>query len=130
MIAPTFEDIDSLFNNKSLDVSTPESNIPELILMQWYGYTNLIEHCVENKKIGEELVDLLYKNGFCTIELKRFATSEYYPNPNRSAFSYFYYFLCVDFDKDNEIIMNLGIEVAGIYKHSTFNYKDLHVQNH
>ncbi|MGR4859847.1 nucleotidyltransferase family protein [Bacteroides pyogenes] len=50
--------------------------------------------------------------------------------PHHRPFSYFDCFLCGDFQKANLIIKNIGIEVAGSYKHSTFNYKNVHVENH
>ena len=75
------------------------------------------------------LAELYHEQGIRTFCLKGFVTSSFYPKPNHRLFCDFDCFLS-DFCKGNELVKQLGIEVAGSYKHSTFNYEKVHVENH
>ena len=75
------------------------------------------------------LAGLYREHGIRTFCLKGFVTSSFYPNPMLRAFCDFDCFLS-DFSTGNELVKQAGIEVAGSYKHATFNYEAIHVENH
>lgn len=75
------------------------------------------------------LAELYHEHGIRIFGLKGFVTSSFYPKPNQRAFCDFDCFLS-DFCKGNELVERLGIDVSGSYKHATFNFEDIHVENH
>ena len=78
---------------------------------------------------AKRLAELYHENGIQTYSLKGFVTSSFYPKPQQRSFCDFDCFLS-DFERGNEIVKNHSIEVAGSYKHSTFNFETIHVENH
>lgn len=75
------------------------------------------------------LAELYHKHGIRTFCLKGFVTNSFYPKPKLRVFCDFDCFLG-DFCKGNELAKQIGIDVAGSYKHATFNYEAIHVENH
>lgn len=99
--------------------------------LQWIGMALRVEHDYERKLVDvEKLINLWKCYGIRTIALKGFVTCQYYPVPKHRPFSDFDCFLCGDFERGNEIIRQKGIEVKGSYKHKTFDFGCLHVENH
>lgn len=78
---------------------------------------------------SKHLAELYHKHGIRTWALKGFVTSSFYPKPQQRIFCDFDCYLS-DFKRGNEIVKQKGIEVAGSYKHATFNFEDVHVENH
>lgn len=75
------------------------------------------------------LAELYHEHGIRTWALKGFVTGSFYPKPQLRFFCDFDCFLS-DFKRGNEIVRQQGVEVAGSYKHATFNFKEVHVENH
>lgn len=78
---------------------------------------------------AKNLAELYHEHGIRTFGLKGFVTSSFYPKPMQRVFCDFDCFLS-DFNKGNELAKQRGIEVAGNYKHATFNFETIHVENH
>lgn len=78
---------------------------------------------------SKHLAALYLEHGIRTWALKGFVTSSFYPKPHQRFFCDFDCYLS-DFKRGNEIVRQHGVEVAGSYKHATFNYEDVHVENH
>lgn len=75
------------------------------------------------------LAELYHEHGIRTFCLKGFVTSSFYPKPMQRFFCDFDCYLS-EFKKGNELVEQAGIEVSGSYKHATFNYEVVHVENH
>lgn len=70
-------------------------------------------------------------SGIRTLVLKGFAYASYYPTPNNRPASDLDCYLCGRYEEGNHFIQNIGIVVnRDDYRHSTFKYKSVHVENH
>lgn len=78
---------------------------------------------------SKHLAELYHEHGVRIWALKGFVTSSFYPKPQHRFFCDFDCYLS-DFKRGNEIVRQQGVEVAGSYKHATFNFEDVHVENH
>lgn len=117
-------DLDSIgLKDVTRDIAVRRIKCIGLALKTEYEYT---------KKLiaAGKLINLWKSFGIRTIVLKGFVTCQYYPNPKHRFFCDFDCFLCGDFEKGNDIIRQKGIEVKGSYKHKTFNFEGMHVENH
>jgi len=76
------------------------------------------------------LVDLFSRNDIQTLILKGFALSECYPIPAHRPCCDLDCYLS-DYSKGKEVLADNGISVEDLYyKHSSFKFKGLHVENH
>ena len=100
-------------------------------LRKQFAFQTIIveQHFETTWKSAKDLSLLFHKNGIRTYGLKGFVTCGFYPHPKHRIFTDFDCYLS-DFKRGNELVKEMGIEVAGSYKHSTFNYKSTHVENH
>ncbi len=78
---------------------------------------------------SKHLAELYHDHGIKIWALKGFVTSSFYPKPQQRIFCDFDCYLS-DFKLGNEIVRQQGVEVAGSYKHATFNFEGVHVENH
>ena len=78
---------------------------------------------------SKHLAKIYHDHGIRTWALKGFVTSSFYPKPHQRIFCDFDCYLS-DFKRGNEIVRQQGVEVAGSYKHATFNFENVHVENH
>lgn len=78
---------------------------------------------------SKHLAELYHGFNIRIYGLKGFVTSSFYPKPQQRFFSDFDSYLS-DFKQGNEIVKQRGVKVAGSYKHATFNYENVHVENH
>ena len=78
---------------------------------------------------AKHLAELYHESNIRIYGLKGFVTSSFYPNPQQRFFSDFDCYLS-DFKLGNEVVKQKGVKVAGSYKHATFDYEDVHVENH
>ena len=78
---------------------------------------------------SKQLAELYHEHDIRIWALKGFVTSSFYPKPQQRFFCDFDCYLS-DFNRGNEVVKQKGIEVAGSYKHATFNYGNVHVENH
>lgn len=108
----------------------PTDNLNAPMRLQFVGELVSAEQTYQSLwQSATQLAELYHDHGINTFCLKGFVTSCFYPKPNQRAFCDFDCFLS-DFSKGNELVKQLGIEVAGSYKHATFNFENVHVENH
>lgn len=125
VIAIVSEGISQEFDNGS-----PNESLITDLRLQFIGELVSAEQTYQSLwKSVVHLARLYHEHGIRTFCLKGFVTSSFYPNPVLRAFCDFDCFLS-DFSKGNDLIKQAGIEVAGSYKHATFNYETIHVENH
>lgn len=119
------EGISQVFDN-----GLPAVNLSSRMRLQFVGVLVRVEQQYQSLwHSAKNLASFYHEHGVRTICLKGFVTSSFYPKPNQRSFCDFDCFLS-DFCKGNELVKQLGIEVAGSYKHATFNYETIHVENH
>lgn len=109
-----------------------DSEESQLLLYNVIGVTLALEDtCKRQYLSAAKLSKLWHENDIKTLVLKGMAFGSYYPNP--------YHRPCVDMDcylggkyeEGNNVIEHQGIEVKKEdYRHSTFFYGDVHVENH
>lgn len=100
--------------------------------LQWYALAMYIEK-LHHKQLesSKELAEIWHAKGIRTLVLKGFAFAEYYPKPLQRFASDMDCYLCGDYEVGNQVVENLGIKVEKEdYRHSTFQYKDVFVENH
>lgn len=99
---------------------------------------SMIGQAMAIKETGERQMDsakqlskLWAKNGIRTLVLKGMAFGSYYPIPNHRFCVDMDCYLCGKYEEGNKVVEWQGIEVKKEdYRHSTFFYGDLHVENH
>lgn len=109
-----------------------EGVVPELLLMKWYGMSNLIKTKWQAQYDSAEKLSSKWKShDIRTLVLKGFAFGRYYPNPSSRSASDLDCYLCGKYEDGNLIVEKLGYEVnREDYRHSTFTYRNVHVENH
>lgn len=109
-----------------------EGVVPEMLLMKWYGMFNLIKTKWQAQYDSAEKLSSKWKShDIRTLVLKGFAFGRYYPNPSSRPANDLDCYLCGKYEDANLIAENLGCEVSREdYRHSTFTYKNVHVENH
>lgn len=116
--------------SQEYDNGSPVENLNIDLRLQFIGELVSAEQTYQSLwKSVVHLADLYHVHGIRTFCLKGFVTSSFYPKPMLRTFCDFDCFLS-DFSKGNELVKQAGIEVAGSYKHATFNYETIHVENH
>lgn len=100
--------------------------------LQWYSLAMSIEkRHTKQLESGKELANVWNKVGIRTLVLKGFAFARYYPNPLQRLASDMDCYLCGQYEEGNKEVERLGIRVEREdYRHSTFHYKDVFVENH
>ena len=89
------------------------------------------ETCKKQQTAAARLSNLWAENGIRTLVLKGMAFGSYYPIPNHRSCVDLDCYLCGKYEEGNNVIERQGIEVKKEdYRHSTFFYGDLHVENH
>lgn len=111
------------FSPVGLDVKTK---------LQLYALAMSIEKChIKQLESGKEVASIWRKSGIRTLVLKGFAFSQYYPKPLRRLASDMDCYLCGGYEEGNRDMEHLGIKVnREDYRHATFQYKDVFVENH
>lgn len=80
---------------------------------------------------GKEVASIWRKSGIRTLVLKGFAFAQYYPKPIQRLASDMDCYLCGEYEKGNSEMECIGIKVnREDYRHATFQYKDVFVENH
>jgi len=99
--------------------------------LKWCKYALDVENRYQRQwKSAVKLSELFAQNGISTTVLKGFAVSDCYPVPSHRYGCDFDCYLS-DYYKGHEIMQNSGTSVnEDYYKHSSFNYMGLHVENH
>ena len=107
---------------------------PKVLLLQWGMYAMKVEQLYAQQWKAANaltLTDYYASNGVGTVMLKGFAIGQYYPVPNHRASCDLDCFLKEDYEKGNTLVEKKKVKVdRGHYKHSTFDIKGLHVENH
>lgn len=100
--------------------------------MRWYGYSNLVKTKWHNQlSSSSELAYNWKKLDIRTLVLKGFSFALYYPNPSSRPASDLDCYLCGRYEDGNRQVEEMGIEVhREDYRHSTFQYNFVHVENH
>lgn len=109
-----------------------EGVVPEMLLMKWFGMANLIKTKWQAQyESAEKLSRKWQSHDIRTLVLKGFAFGRYYPNPSSRPASDLDCYLCGKYEDGNLIAEKLGCEVSrDDYRHSTFTYNNVHVENH
>lgn len=100
--------------------------------LKWYGLAKTIENTHEKQlQSAKDLAKIWHEKGIRILVLKGFAFADYYPIPSQRPASDMDCYLCGKYEEGNGVIEKLGIKVAREdYRHSTFQYKDVFVENH
>lgn len=89
------------------------------------------ETCKKQQEAAKRLSNLWAENGIRTLVLKGMAFGSYYPISNHRPCVDMDCYLCGKYEEGNKVIEDQGIEVKKEdYRHSTFFFGDLHVENH
>lgn len=116
--------------SQEFEKGSPAENLTTDLRLQFIGELVSAEQTYQSLwKSVVHLSDLYHEHGIRTFCLKGFVTSSFYPKPNLRSFCDFDCYLS-DFCKGNELVKQTGIDVAGSYKHATFNFEAIHVENH
>lgn len=96
------------------------------------GQAITIENTCRSQYVSAIKLSKLWKeNGIRTMVLKGIAFGSYYPNPIHRPCNDMDCYLCGKYDEGNGVIERLGINVnKEDYRHATFFYENLHVENH
>lgn len=102
------------------------------IKLRWFGQKLSIEkRHAKQLQSSMELASIWRKSGIRTLVLKGFAFAQYYPKPKQRLASDMDCYLCGDYEVGNSEMERLGIKVnREDYRHATFQYKDVFVENH
>lgn len=111
---------------KSINADDVDTNLRKLFAFGSVGVEQTYRILWQSSK---HLAELYHGYDIRVYGLKGFVTSSFYPKPQQRSFCDFDCYLS-DFRRGNEIVKQKGIRVAGSYKHATFNYEDVHVENH
>ena len=100
--------------------------------LQLYALAMSIERRhIKQIESGKEVASILHKAGIRTLVLKGFAFAQYYPKPMQRLASDMDCYLCGGYEVGNREMECLGIKVnREDYRHATFQYKDVFVENH
>lgn len=101
-------------------------------LYNMIGLSVSIENtCKSQYAAAKKLSELWAENDIRTLVLKGMAFGSYYPNPYHRPCVDMDCYLCGKYEEGNGVIERLGIEVSREdYRHSTFFFQNLHVENH
>lgn len=89
------------------------------------------ETCRKQQLSAIQLSELWADHGIRTLVMKGMAFGSYYPIPNHRPCSDMDCYLCGKFEEGDKVVEQQGIEVnKEDYRHSTFFYGNLHVENH
>ena len=92
---------------------------------------NVEKTCMKQYSSAKQLSNLWAENGIRILVLKGMAFGSYYPNPYHRPCVDMDCYLCGKYEEGNKVIEEQGIEVKKEdYRHSTFFFGDLHVENH
>ena len=100
--------------------------------LQWYALAMSIEkRHTKQLESSKEVAYIWHEAGIRTLVLKGFAFAQYYPKPMQRLASDMDCYLCGGYEVGNSEMERLGIKVnREDYRHSTFQYKDVFVENH
>ena len=100
--------------------------------LQLYALAMSIEkRHIKQIESGKEVASIWHKAGIRTLVLKGFAFAQYYPKPMQRLASDMDCYLCGGYEVGNREMECLGIKVnREDYRHATFQYKDVFVENH
>lgn len=100
--------------------------------LQLYALAMSIERRhIKQIESGKEVASIWRKSGIRTLVLKGFAFAQYYPKPIQRLASDMDCYLCGGYEVGNREMECLGIKVnREDYRHATFQYKDVFVENH
>lgn len=100
--------------------------------LQLYALAMSIEkRYIKQLESSKELAYIWHKAGIRTLVLKGFAFAQYYPKPLQRLASDMDCYLCGGYEVGNSEMERLGIKVnREDYRHATFQYKDVFVENH
>lgn len=100
--------------------------------LQWYSLAMSIEkRHTKQLESGKELANVWNKVGIRTLILKGFAFARYYSNPLQRLASDMDCYLCGQYEEGNKEVELRGIKVEREdYRHSTFQFNDVFVENH
>lgn len=100
--------------------------------LQLYALAMSIEkRHIKQLESSKELAYIWHKAGIRTLVLKGFAFAQYYPKPLQRLASDMDCYLCGKYEEGNQDVERLGIKVTREdYRHSTFIFKDVFVENH
>lgn len=104
----------------------------ELILMQWFGYSNLWrKRFHKHLTLTMNLCNLYQEHGINVLILKGVSLSSLYPQPEFREFGDLDIYTFDKFNESNDVISKIGIGVDFDHaKHSVYNFHNLHVENH
>lgn len=102
------------------------------IKLRWFGLKLSIEkRHAKQLQSSMELASIWRKSGIRTLVLKGFAFAQYYPKPKQRLASDMDCYLCGKYEEGNQDVERFGIKVTREdYRHSTFIFKDVFVENH
>lgn len=100
--------------------------------LQLYALAMSIEkRHIKQLESSKELAYIWHKAGIRILVLKGFAFAQYYPKPLQRLASDMDCYLCGKYEEGNQDVERLGIKVTREdYRHSTFIFKDVFVENH
>lgn len=100
--------------------------------LQWYALAMSIEkRHTKQLESSKEVAYIWHKAGIRTLVLKGFAFAQYYPKPMQRLASDMDCYLCGGYEVGNSEMERLRIKVnREDYRHATFQYKDVFVENH
>lgn len=100
--------------------------------LQLYALAMSIERRhIKQLESSKEVASIWRKSGIRTLVLKGFAFAQYYPKPMQRLASDMDCYLCGGYEKGNSEMECIGIKVnREDYRHATFQYKDVFVENH
>lgn len=100
--------------------------------LQLYALAMSIERRhIKQLESSKEVASIWSKSRIRTLVLKGFAFAQYYPKPIQRLASDMDCYLCGGYEKGNSEMERIGIKVnREDYRHATFLYKDVFVENH
>ena len=109
-----------------------DTGLEKMLKLNMIGQTlTLEENCKKQHTTATLLSKLWAENGIRTLVLKGMAFESYYPIPYHRPCVDMDCYLCGKYEEGNNVIEQQGIEVKKEdYRHSTFYFDDLHVENH
>lgn len=100
--------------------------------LQLYALAMSIERRhIKQLESSKEVASIWRKSRIRTLVLKGFAFAQYYPKPMQRLASDMDCYLCGGYENGNREMERIGIKVSREdYRHATFQYKDVFVENH
>ncbi len=116
---------------EGLSLLPEEQRPPKEIVRKWVAQVIAQRNKYAKQRfLVKELREVWEKAGITCIELKGDSIGQYYHTPE-VRFSCDFDCILSDYEAGNKVIESLGIEVnRGFYKNSSFNWKNLFVENH